>query len=568
MISNNEIKRQGIRRHAISAATLALFAGFCTSVSAFDIDTGNDDVKMRLDDTVRYNFGKRVEGQNQAILKNPNFDDGDRNFKNGSTVTDRVDLLTEFDVVYQKKYGFRVSAASWYDAAYSGGFSNTSVGTSNHFENGVQSLGLSNYAKRYYEGPSGEILDAFAFGTFDLGNMPLTVRAGKHSVTWGESLLLGGAISGVTYGQSPLDAGKGFSTPGIDAKELFLPLTQLSGQLQATPELSLAGQYYFRWASTRVMEDGTYLGPADNYFLGGESLILGPGLFAKHRPDITPKNSGDWGVSARWNPEWLDGTMGFYYRNFTDKLPQTVIQTSLTHFPKPLPPVLPTGYFLTYGSNIDLFGISLAKQVAGISFGAELNYRKNMPLQSSAVTLAPGAALPAQGQLLGARGDTAHGVLNMLTSIPATPLWNSAVFAAELSWDHWVSVTSDPFHSFIGYDSYKDVNKVSRNAFGLAMNFTPTWYQVFPSADLSMPISYSRGLSGNSAVQFGSSKDAGNYAIGLGLDLYSKYRFDLKYVGFFGNFSTAANGAAKTPIGLTSLLQDRGAVYFTFKTTF
>ena len=42
-----------------------------------------------------------------------------------------------------------------------------------------------------------------------------------------------------------------------------------------------------------------------------------------------PKQRGDWGVSARWSPEWLDGTMGFYYRNFSDKLPQVLI-TSLT----------------------------------------------------------------------------------------------------------------------------------------------------------------------------------------------------------------------------------------------
>ena len=31
---------------------------------------------------------------------------------------------------------------------------------------------------------------------------------------------------------------------------------------------------------------------------------------------------GDFGLSARWSPQWLDGTLGFYYRNATDILPQ------------------------------------------------------------------------------------------------------------------------------------------------------------------------------------------------------------------------------------------------------
>ena len=68
---------------------------------------------MRWDNTVRYNLGVRAQSQNNAILGNPNFDDGDRNFSNGSLVTNRFDLLSEFDFVFQKKYGFRASYAGW-----------------------------------------------------------------------------------------------------------------------------------------------------------------------------------------------------------------------------------------------------------------------------------------------------------------------------------------------------------------------------------------------------------------------------------------------------------------------
>lgn len=558
MAITHKTMRRTFRRTALSVAAVALCAGVCGSAAAFDIDTGNDDMQVRFDNTVRYNFGRRVEGQNASILGNVNTDDGDRNFNKNSTINNRLDLLTEFDVVYQKKFGARVSAASWYDQAYKGGFDNTSLATSNHLVNGAPAFGLSNYADRYYHGLSGEWLDAFVFGGFDLGNMPVTFRAGRHTVNWGEGLLTGGAVHGNTYGQAPLDMGKALSIPGVEAKELFRPLAQISGQIQAAPELAFAGQYYLQWEPTRFPESGTYLGFADHFQQGGESLIAGPGVRALHGNDLEPKDRGAWGLAARWSPEWLDGTMGFYVRKFSDPVPQVVLKAT--------PPLQ---YFFNYASDIELYGFSLSKQIAGISFGADLNYRKNMPLVSDAtIPVTSLAALPAQGQILGARGDTVHGVLNALGALGATPVFNSATWAAELTWNRLLSV-SQGNQFFKGRTGYTAIDRVTKDFFGLALTFTPTWYQVFPGADLSMPMSYSIGLSGNSAVVLGGNKDNGNYSVGLGLDVYSKYRFDLKFVDYFGDFTTnPTTGAVIAQNGPTTLLKDRGAVYFTFKTTF
>ena len=72
------------------------------------------------------------------------------------------------------------------------------------------------------------------FGRFDLGEVPTSVKVGRHTLYWGESLFLGGNINGIAYAQNPLDLQKGFATPGTEAKELFRPLNQLSGQAQIT----------------------------------------------------------------------------------------------------------------------------------------------------------------------------------------------------------------------------------------------------------------------------------------------------------------------------------------------
>ena len=148
---------------------------------------------------------------------------------------------------------------------------------------------------------------------------------------WGESLFLGGNLHSIAYAQSPLDLQKGFATPGTEAKELFRPLNQLSAQAQVTDTLSLAAQYMLEWESARYPEGGTYLGPVDFVFNGPDRqfLALRPQSAAPASRRAAPRPSRgkavSSGLSARWSPLWLDGTMGVYYRNFADKLPQTFL---------------------------------------------------------------------------------------------------------------------------------------------------------------------------------------------------------------------------------------------------
>ena len=59
----------------------------------------------------------------------------------------------------------------------------------------------------------------------------------------------------------------------------------------------------------------------------------------------------------------------------------------------------------------------------------------------------------------------------------------------------------------------------------------------------------------------------GNYTVGIGADVFQKYRIDLKYIDYFGKYKD--NGTAvTTQNGFTTLLEDRGFVSLTFKTTF
>ena len=416
-------------RTGVAAAALWALCG--APAHAFEIDSGNPDLAIRWDNTVRANLAARVESRDNKIGNSALSDEGDYSFDNRDLVAKRLDLLSEFDVVYMKRYGGRLSGAAWYDGAYSG----TSRSNPNPPLVNIPSYTNHQYSsttKRLYAGPSGEVLDAFVFGGIDLGDVPVNAKLGRHTTYWGESLFLGGHLHSISYSQNPLDLQKGFATPGTEAKELFRPLNQLSLQAQVTDTLSLAAHVMLEWEAARYPEGGTYLGPVDFVFNGPDRQFLSPGLgFASRGPASEPGQTGEWGLSSRWSPQWLDGTVGAYYRNFADKLPQTLLTqvgagTSV--------------YNLIYADHIDLYGFSLAKNIAGISVGAELSQRHNTPLSAQVLDVAPG--LPGAGDTKGPRGDTTHALINALGTVPKTPVFDSATWAAELQWSQWNKVRS------------------------------------------------------------------------------------------------------------------------------
>ena len=275
------------QRHLLACA-IGLLA--LPGAQAFEVDTGNEDWAVRLDNTVKYNYGVRTESADKRMLATPNNNDGDYNFrKAGTNITNRVDLLTELDVIYQGNMGFRVSAASWYDKAYDNTGSNSNPFVNGNGDssginpslNGLPGTGtplgsphLSNYAQRYYSGPSGEVLDAFVFMRTEVGDSSeLSGKLGQHNLFWGETLL--NPVHSLSYGQSGLDLAKLAASPGTEAKELFVPRNQLSTSFLVNPELTIGAQYFLDWDAARLPEAGTYYGGSDVVGEGAQSFLLG-----------------------------------------------------------------------------------------------------------------------------------------------------------------------------------------------------------------------------------------------------------------------------------------------------
>jgi len=242
-------------RPPLACVIAALFAAsaISTVAHATEIDTGNPDVKIRWDNTVKYSTSWRVTGLNEAVTTlssaapNPNLDAGDRNFGKG-LITNRVDLMSEFDISYQN-VGARVSGAAWYDDVY-----NKSPQTH------TPTLGAPDYlgtppgefpeATKKLHGRKAELLDAFVYGRTELAGLPVSGRIGRFTQLYGESLFLG--ANGIAAAQAPIDVVKLLSVPSAQFKEIGMPVGQISANVQFSPSVSVGAYYQYEWRKSRL----------------------------------------------------------------------------------------------------------------------------------------------------------------------------------------------------------------------------------------------------------------------------------------------------------------------------
>lgn len=547
------------------AVRLSLAAGLAIAAvpgaHAFDVDTGSQDVSLRWDNTIRYNYLQRMQGRDSRIeLANPRsvatnfapngyvFDGAEYFADKNETISSRLDILSELDFNYKGVFGARVSAALWHDMAFPDRPKYSPANYTSTGGHGYVNDSWSNYVKRYYEGPSGEFLDAFVFGNFNLGDTAWNVKLGRHAVIWGEGLV--GSTHSVAYSQAPSDGMKSATNPGASAKETAMPVTQLSVIGQVHPSVTVLGQYMFDWRSSRYPEGSTYFG-GSNY-----TVVQGSGL---NRGKPSEGDDGNWGVGVKWSPDWLDGTVGLFYREFDDFNPWAAQAA----------PVLGVNLNISraiYAKDVSLWGLTFSKNIGGISVGAELSHRHNAALSSSTTS---SARITNEGAI----GDTWHALLNGVASYSTGPwgIWDTASLVGELAWSKLDKVTENA-NLFRGKDpgywaTCRTTSGSIRSCYdGLyssgTLMFTPVWQQMLPGVDISMPLLLSSGLNGNAPTNGGGSEGFKVFKIGLSANAYSQHQMDLSYTWYNQNYDK--NSKRWQGPGY----QDKGYLAFTYQTTF
>lgn len=542
------------RERAWQTLALLVLVGQGGTALAAAIELPNSDYRLRWDNTLRYALGMRMEDQDRRIMNNPSYDESDGKFDKGDIVTNRVDILSEIDFSYRKEWGARVSAAGWFDQAYHDDSVRSHIAG---YQSSYDSDRYSGEVKRYAAGPSGEILDAFLWKNFRVGDTSINVKAGRHTNYWGEGLLFG--AHAVSYSQAPLDGAKAVTSPGIETKEVFLPIGQISAKAQATDNLTLAAQYFYEWDYTRLPYGGTYFGAADPFFEGPDRLPVAPGFSLKRENSKFGRDSANWGVMAKYEIEAISSNVGLYYRQFDDYQPWLAPEVSAA-----------TGsYRLVYPRNVKLVGLSFSRVFDTVSVGSEVSYRKGGALNAVGID-------PTDNE--GPRGDTLHFVANAVYGVPRNFIANNATLVAEFAYSHLRKVTDheelylgehnnncvDPRVGTPGSGDKRD-GCSTRNYAAMAVNYTPQYLSVFPSWDMTVPLTVNYGLSGNAASAGGGNEGALTWSAGVQLTYAQRYEFGLRYADSDAQSkripgdTIGGNGA----VGGT----DRGWLAFTFKTS-
>lgn len=192
---------------------------------------------------------------------------------------------------------------------------------------------------------------------------------------------------------------------------IFIPTSLVNAQLQANPEAKLLlaagvihplpygtlGDPGGTGLTTAQLEQAKYVRPriAAGFEKGGTPPVIADAVAAlvlqnMANPtvesgtaiplvaDAGGSNHGQYGLSFRYHPEWIDASFGFYYERYNAKIPYityTVGPSYATDNPAS------AAYKIEYPGGIQLFGVSYNSQLAeSWSIGGELSWRPKDPV--------------------------------------------------------------------------------------------------------------------------------------------------------------------------------------------
>lgn len=555
-MSNN-----GATKTSVILATLAAVSGYIATPElalASQINTGNDDIRLYFDNTIKYSASFRVRKASGRVADNSigvqaNTNDGDLNFNRG-LISNRVDLLTELGLTYKRNYGFRVSAAGWYDDVYNNKNDNPCVLGGALVNSVSASCDQFTKATRKLHGKDAELLDAFAFSNFAIGDRTLNIKAGRFTQLYGESLFFGS--NGIAAAQTSLDLIKALSVPNSRFQEILRPIGQVSAEFLISPEWSVGGYYQLEWRRTRIPAAGSYFSFADFVDAGGETVILGPGVVVHRGDDIDAKESGQGGIKVKYTPGDIE--FGFYAAQFHDKMPQFYLRPGVNVRAGTI-----GDYVEVFGEDIRTVGTSVSTVIDDINVAGELSFRDNMPLVASGNTVIVGSSIPDGGDNRAFPvGKTLHFNLSAIDVLAASPLWDGASFIGEFAFNSRLSIDHNP--------SQLDP-LATRNAGALQFVFTPEYFQVFPGVDLEVPIGVSYGAFGRSSVNgvLFPSKNGGTASIGFKFDYQKTWQASVNFAHYFGTPGSVVRYNTAVPeLSYDNFHGDRDFVSLSIQRTF
>lgn len=436
-------------------AKLPLAVGFASSLiaPAYGIAFNVGDIEGQFDSSLSIgsswstqNPDRRLIGANNGGLGlSQSADNGRLNYKRGDAFSKIFKGVHDLELKYGDS-GVFVRGKYWYDFQLK--------------DENQRFADISDSGREQSARSSGaQLLDAFVYHNYSIGDLPGTVRLGKQVVNWGESTFIGGGINSI----NPIDVSS-FRRPGAEIKEGLIPVNMFYLSQSLTDNLTAEGFYQIGWKSTVSDNCGTFFSQSDVItggcndnlgVLGTQSSTLArlpagqrtaaaaalaaqgvtygspdEGAVVRRAADRDARDSGQFGLALRYMYDPLDTEFGGYFMNYHSRLPMfsghaapasayasagALRAAGLS--PAAAQALVPTvvtansSYYLEYPEDIHLFGLSFATTLpSGTAWNGEVSYRPNAPIQINTTDiLYSGLATPGVSQLSGTPGADQQG---------------------------------------------------------------------------------------------------------------------------------------------------------------
>jgi hypothetical protein len=407
-----------------------------------------------------------------------------------------------------------------------------------------------------------QLLDAYVYHNFDIGETRWQARLGNQVINWGENVFTPGGI-GVT---NAFDL-RAFQTPGSQIKEALIPAPMLNVRAQIGAGFSVESYAQFRWNSFRLPPAGSYFSTAD--FVGrgsrpiffpsaaggiGEGQLLGltdeqaiaAGAAVPKLTDRKPSNSNQFGLALRYNAAEIETEFGLYAIRYSAKAPSlgtrsVCVAAGCNQFGAN---VLPLGVFENYAERRELYGASFNTKVGDVAVGGEVSYRPKEPVQLDLIYALLGASNAAGPGVVaesnGYRNEKrwqAH-LTALYIAPPSAPVLGNVVqmlgakdmtIVAEAALTHLPSLSSN-----VVYLS-ADGSQPTKRSWGYALSASLTYPRVFGS-DLTMipSLDFSHDVSGTTPGQLPFLKGRKALSIGTAVRSASGWEGKIRYNNYSG----------------------------------
>ena len=373
----------------------SLFPLLVASQPGLAVEVALGDTTLRTSRLLTYGVAQRIENPDPALIPGVNghaigisgtaaggrnSDDGDLNYRKGSTVSRVLKGYLDIDAS-QGGFGAFARIKAWRDFA----LINDAVPWGNSVNTYDVDHALSDRGLPTRSRFSGVVLeDAYLKDRIEVWGHTLEARLGRQTLTWGDPLTIGGGLNSL----SPVDMAAA-RRPGAVLEETRIAVPSLFARFDLTRTTSVEFFQQLGFEPSALPACGSFYSTSDYMVNGCNRIYVGSGSdrsspYIESTGVSRPHAGGQFGIAFNHRAEPLSTDFGLFAAQYHSRTPFISFIKTTNPGNVPVLPGNPDGnthFFLEYPESIRMLSLTFSTRIPNTTFAGEVTYRANQPIQ-------------------------------------------------------------------------------------------------------------------------------------------------------------------------------------------